>query len=138
MTDIYRAARALFAIPPKRTAEFDALFRAVFLGEVIQAPADGDEDDEVEAFEPGQDTRQIEAKDDQSEVGAEATVAERLSQRSLTEGDHPLQRLRRDAPGALPRRASYRRMRANSGDQIDMRRTLRDAAKCDGNVLRLF
>lgn len=139
MTDIYRAGRALFAIPPERLNEFDAIFRAVFLDQVIQAPADGDEEDDVEAFEPGSETQQIEADEDDSEVGAEAATAERLSQRSLTEGGAAaLQRLLREAPGALPRRTSYRRRQAKSGDRIDMRRTLRDAAKREGEVLRLF
>jgi len=137
MTDIYRAGRALFGVQPERINEFDAIFRAVFLDQVIQAPADGDEDDEVEAFEPGAETQQIEADEDETEIGAEPATAERLSQRSFTEGE-TLRRLLREAPGALPRRTSYRRRRAKSGDRIDMRRTLRDAAKRDGEVLRLF
>ena len=139
MTDIYRAGRALFAIPPERLNEYDAIFRAVFLDQVIQAPADGDEDDEVDAFEPGAKTQQIEADEDESPIGAEPATAERLSQRRLTDGDAlALQRILRDAPGALPRRTSYRRQRAKHGDRIDMRRTLRDAAKREGEVLRLF
>lgn len=139
MTDIYRAGRALFAIQPERLTEFDAIFRAVFLDQVIQAPADGDEDDDVEAFEPGAQSQQIEADEDESEIGAEPANTERLSQRRLTDGSaSALQRLLRDAPGALPRRTSYRRRRAKSGDRIDMRRTLRDAAQRDGEVLTLF
>lgn len=137
MNDIYRAGRALFAIPPERVTEFDAIFRAVFLGQVIQAPADGDEDDDVEAFEPGAETQHIEADEDDSEIGAEAATTERLAQRALTEGG-ALQTLLREAAGALPRRRSYRRQRSKSGDRIDMRRTLRDAAKREGEVLHLF
>ncbi|MFK7752130.1 MAG: VWA domain-containing protein [Sedimentitalea sp.] len=137
MTDIYRAGRALFAIQPERVSEFDALFRAVFLDQVLQAPADGDEDDEVEAFEPGAETQQIEADQDDSEIGAEPASTERLSQRSLSQGD-AMQRLLRELPGALPRRTSYRRRPSKGGDRIDMRRTLRDAAKRDGEVLTLF
>ncbi len=137
MTDIYRAGRALFAIPPERVTEFDSIFRAVFLDQVIQAPADGDEDDDVEAFEPGAETQQIEADEDDSEIGAEAATTERLSQRALTEGA-ALQTLLREAANALPRRTSYRRQRCKSGDRIDMRRTLRDAAKREGEVLHLF
>lgn len=137
MTDIYRAGRALFAIPPERVAEFDALFRAVFLDQVIQAPADGDEEDELEAFEPGAQTQQIEADEDISEVGAEPATSERLSQRSLSEGA-VLRRLMRDAPSALPRRRSYRRKASKRGDRIDMRRTLRDAAKREGEVVKLL
>lgn len=139
MTDIYRAGRALFSIQPERMNEFDAIFRAVFLDQIIQAPSDGDEGNEVEAFEPGAETQQIEADEDQSEIGAEPANVERLSQRTLTEGSaDALRRLLREAPDALPRRTSYRRQRAKSGDRIDMRRTLRDAAKREGEVLRLF
>lgn len=139
MTDIYRAGRALYAIPPERLVEFDALFRAIFLDQVIRAPADGDDDDEVEAFEPSAQSQQVDAADDVSEVGAEPTNVERLGQRTLTEGSaEALARLMRDAPGALPRRMSYRRQNARKGDRINMRRTLREAAKRDGEILQLF
>lgn len=138
MTDIHRAGRALFAIQPERLAEYDALFRAVFLDQIIQAPADGDEDDDVDAVEPGVETRQIEAAQDDGEVGAEATAEERLSQRPLQHGRaEALQRLLRDAPAMLPRRKSGRRGPSKSGDRIDMRRSLREAAKRDGDVLHL-
>lgn len=139
MTDIYRAGRALFAISPERTNEFDALFRAVFLDQVLQAPAEGDEDDEVEAFEPSAQTQQIEVSDDLSEVGTEPTNVERLGQRRLSQGGaEVLARLLREASSELPRRTSYRRRSIKRGDRIDMRRTLRDAAKREGEILRLF
>ncbi|MEL6236858.1 MAG: hypothetical protein AAFR46_20885, partial [Pseudomonadota bacterium] len=51
LTDIYRAARALFAVPPEQVEAFDALFRAFFLGQTVSAPAQGDEGEEVEAHE---------------------------------------------------------------------------------------
>lgn len=139
MTDIYRAGRALFAIQPERIAEFDALFRAVFLDQVIQAPAEGDDDDDVEAFEPSPQSMEIQADDDVDEVGAEPIQAERLGHRTLRDGStDAFARLMRDAPDALPRRMSYRRQNARKGDRINMRRTLREAAKRDGEVLRLF
>ncbi|MEP5762327.1 MAG: VWA domain-containing protein [Litoreibacter sp.] len=137
MVDIYRAGRALFAIQPERTAEFDALFRAIFLDQVIQAPAEGDGDDEVEAFEPSTQSQQFEATEDLVEIGAKPVNSERLSYRELTEGADLL-RLLREAPKALPRRTSYRRRASQKGDRMDMRRILKDAAKRDGEVLRLF
>ena len=137
MTDIYRAGRALFSIPPERLNEYDAIFRAVFLDQVIQAPADGDEDDDVEAYEPGSQTQDIDAQEEHSEIGAEPATTERLSQRALSEG-YAVWRLLREAPDALPRRQSYRRRAVKKGDRIDMRRSLREAAKRDGEVLRLF
>jgi uncharacterized protein with von Willebrand factor type A (vWA) domain len=139
MTDIYRSGRAVYAIVPERVAEYDALFRAVFLDQVIQAPADGDEDDDLEAYEPTGESHEIEAAEDESEIGAEATSLERLGQRTLSRGNEDaVRRLVREAPNALPRRLSYRRRPAKSGTQIDMRRSLRDAAKRDGEALKLF
>ncbi|MEY8099444.1 VWA domain-containing protein [Falsihalocynthiibacter sp. S25ZX9] len=139
MTDIYRSGRALFSIPPERVNEYDAIFRAVFLDQVIQAPADGDEEDDLEAYEPTSESTEIEAADDESEVGAEATTVERLGQRYLGRGsEEAVQRLIREASGALPRRTSYRRQQSKSGDRIDMRRTLRDVAKREGEVFKLF
>lgn len=138
MTDIYRAGRALFAIPTERLAEYDALFRAIFLDQIIQAPADGDDEDELQAYEPGTQTVELEVEEDETEIGAEPTGNERLGQRALREGDgDALRRLLREAPNALPRRVSYRRRAATKGDRIDMRRTLREAARRDGDVMRL-
>lgn len=139
MTDIYRAGRALFSIAPERVNEFDAIFRAVFLDQIIQAPTDGDEDDDLEAYEPTGESTEIEAVEDENEIGAHATNAERMGQRHLSRGsEDAVHRLLREASGSLPRRTSYRRRLSKSGDKIDMRRTLRDAAKRDGEVLKLF
>lgn len=141
MTDIWRAGRALFAVPPERVTEYDAIFRAVFLHQVIEAPETGDEADEsVDAFEPTGDTHDIDVPADDSEVGAEATVVERLSHRSLSDaGDQAaLARLQREAARAVPRRVSYRRRSVRKGDRLDMRRTLRDAARHGGDALTLW
>ena len=120
-------------------AEYDAIFRALFLGHSIQAPAEGEDDDEVEAYEPTGEVQSMDAPEDESDVGAEAVAAERLGQRDLTDGDDAaLVRLRREATRALPRRTSYRRRSVRKGDRLDMRRTLRDAARREGDVLRLW
>ena len=66
MTDIWRAGRALFAIPQERLAEYDAIFRAIFLGHSIQAPVDGDDDEAVDAYEPTGDTQTLGAPDEDS------------------------------------------------------------------------
>ncbi len=139
MTDIWRAGRALFAIPPERMTEYDAIFRAVFLDQVIEAPAEEAEDDSVEAYDPTGETHALEVPDDDSEAGAEATAVERLAQRDLgDQADAALDRLTRDAARALPRRLSYRRHAVAKGDRLDLRRTLREAARRDGDALRLF
>ncbi|MEM7547065.1 MAG: VWA domain-containing protein [Pseudomonadota bacterium] len=139
MTDIWRAGRALFAVPPERLAEYDAIFRAVFLGQLINAPEGSDEDDEVDAYEPTGEVSEIEQPEDDSEIGAEATAAERLGQRMLEDAgaSDALDQLRRDAPTRLPRRLSYRRRAMPRGDRLDMRRILREAARRDGEVQRL-
>ncbi|MEP0963907.1 MAG: VWA domain-containing protein [Roseobacter sp.] len=139
MTDIWRAGRALFSIPQDRLAEYDAIFRAVFLHHVVQTPVDQEDDEDVEAYEPTGDVDNVDVPDDDSEVGAEATGVERLSQRRLVNSeDGALERLKREAARALPRRISYRRRSVRKGDRLDMRRTLRDAARRDGDVLRLW
>lgn len=140
MADIWRAGRGLFAIPQERLAEYDAIFRAVFLDHVIQAPVSAaDDDDKVEAHEPTGDAEAVDAPDDESEVGAEATVVERLGNRDLDDSDDgALNRIKREAPRALPTRKSYRRRSVRKGDRLDMRRTLREAAQRDGDVFRLW
>ncbi|UOM34965.1 VWA domain-containing protein [Acuticoccus sp. I52.16.1] len=137
MSDIHGAALATFAPPPDRRAEFDALYRAHFLGQTIAAQATSDEEPEVvepeegeaEAFEPEEENRS----------GAEATAAEALSGRafaSLAEAE-ALRRFRRAAPAALPRRTSRRLASRRKGDRPDMRRALKDAVRRDGEVVRL-
>lgn len=140
MDDIYQAARAMLAIPRERAAEFDALFRSFFLGQTVAASAaPQDEDDDVEAHEPG--SAEVEVPEDQvgDEVGAEAVRAERLSSRAIarTPDSEALARFARQAPRLLPRRLSYRRASARHGDRLDMRRTLREAVRRDGEVFAL-
>ncbi|MCR8725764.1 vWA domain-containing protein [Frigidibacter sp. ROC022] len=140
MTDIHQAGLALFAVAPERMAEYDALFRAVFLDQVLQAPASGEDEDEVVAHEPTGTNQEIEADEDESEIGAEPSGAERLGQRPLrSEGEaEALTRLAREAPAALPRRLSFRRRAARRGDRMDLRRSLREAVRRDGDVIELL
>ena len=138
--DLHKAGLALFSIPPERREEYDAIFRAVFMDQSIAAPATGDDDDEVEAHEPTGDATDVEVAQDDTPAGDQASLTERLGQRALAAvGEaEALQRFTREAPGRLPRRASYRRRAANTGDALDMRRILRDAARREGEVLRLY
>jgi len=139
ITDIWRAGRALFSVPPERLAEYDAIFRAVFLGQSVALPAEG-EDPSVAAYEPTGTSQDIEIAEDETEAGDRAVTAERLARRSLggDDTDDALLRLTRDGAGALPRRLSYRRQRAKRGSRMDMRRILRDAARRDGEAMQLF
>ena len=67
-------------------------------------------------------------------TGAEAPVARRFGPGGESEA---LRRLGREAACRLPRRRSYRRMQARRGPLVDLRRTLREAARNDSEVLKL-
>jgi len=140
MADIHRAAVACLAPAPERRAEFDALFRAHFLGQTVAADARGDgPDEEVWIGEEADGTVELPEPEEQNEAGAQATGSEVLSRRrfpALGEAE-ALRRFRRAAPGRLPRRRSYRRAPAKAGDAWNMRRTLRQAVRTDGEVMSL-
>ncbi len=137
--DIHKAGLALFAIPPERRAEYDAVFRAIFMGLSAAAPPIGAEDDEFEVHEPSGDAGEAEGDEDDREIGEEASAADRLGYRPLSPGDETraLADFARRAPQRLPKRASYRRRPTKAGDRLDIRRTLRQAARYEGEVLRL-
>ena len=141
MQDINLAARAMLGIPHEREAEFEALFRAFFLGQMVSAPvAARDDDDDVDAYEPtGDDSSEADLDDDETDVGAEAAASEQLSQRRFTERDTDvaLRRFARLASRELPRRTSYRRTPAKRGTRINMHKTMRDAVRRDGEVFTL-
>ncbi|MEM9430092.1 MAG: VWA domain-containing protein [Pseudomonadota bacterium] len=132
ITDVYRAARALFAIPKEREDEFDALFRAHFLGQTVAAEAEGQEDS-VEAREAAGQDETAEMDEAEDRPGDEASVAERLGQRDLASPDAEAKLRRSD----LPTRRSLRHAPAKRGRRIDLHRTLRAAARTDGEALTL-
>jgi len=139
LEDIRRSGIAMMSIPRARWSEYDALFRTLFMGQTMSAPATGDDDDELEAFEPRDGEQEIEVDQRDSEVGDQATRAETLSQREfVTMSDSDiLQRFAREAPKALPRRKSHRRRSSHHGDRLDRRKTLRSAVRRDGEVFDL-
>ncbi len=69
-----------------------------------------------------------------SSARAEALVERRFGSSGPNEA---LRRLAREAPTRLPRRRGHRRMRARRGPWADLRRTLRESARNDGEVMRL-
>ncbi len=140
MEDIRRAASACFAPPPDRIAEFDALFRLVFLGQSVAVPtgSEPENDDETLAFDDRSGTAEPPDPDELREAGADAAVVERLAQRAFAaDRSAVLRRFRRDVADTLPRRLSRRRTPSRHGAQPDMRRALREAARRDGEVMRL-
>ncbi|MEM7299746.1 MAG: VWA domain-containing protein [Pseudomonadota bacterium] len=139
LEDIRRAGLAMLSIPRARWEEYDALFRAFFLDQTTSAPALGDDDDEVEAFDPRDGEQEIAVDQRDSEVGDRATRLETLSQREFLtlSDDEVLRHFAQNARRALPRRKSRRRKPTPQGDRIDQRRTLRQAVQREGEVFDL-
>lgn len=138
--DVRRAAYATFGPSPERTAAFDALFRAHFLGEVGQFVEAGEEHDEdVRTHDDDQGVQDSPLADVVNETGEAATAAEVLAARRFGLGDEneALRRFARAAPERLPRRRGYRRIAARRGGGLDLRRVLKQAAQHDGEVFRL-
>lgn len=137
MADIHAAARATLAPVPERFEEFDALFRAHFLGQSIAARAEMVPDER--AFEPEEGAAELIEPEEETESGAEASGAEALAGRAfaeLPEAD-ALRRFRREAAAGLPRRRS-RRMRAHhAGRRPFLRQALKEAVRRDGEVFSL-
>ncbi len=139
MGDIHAAGLAMLAIPRERQAEYDTLFRAYFMGQAVTAPTNGEADEEVPVHEPSGGAREVEAEEDESQIGAEAVKGERLSLRQFAELDEDavLKAFRKQAPANLPRRRSYRRAPSKHGDRLDIRQTLREAVRRDGEAFTL-
>ncbi|MCV6592673.1 MAG: VWA domain-containing protein [Silicimonas sp.] len=136
MGDIRRAGLAMMAIPKEREEEFDALFRAFFLG-LTATGAVETEEEPVPAHEPTGAEADGEEIDPESPPGEEAATLERLSRRGFGVGEDALTAFQREARSRLPRRRSYRFQSDPRGRLLDMRRTLRDAARRDGEVFTL-
>lgn len=137
LSDVHRAARAVFGPLPERAEAFDALFRAHFLGQTLAAPASTP--DEERAFEPEDGSADLLEATEENESGADATAAEALAGRSfgaLDDGE-ALRRFRRAAPDALPRRTSRRLKVGRIGHRPHLRRALREAVRRDGELLTL-
>ena len=138
MADIHAAALATLAPSPDRRDDFDALYRAHFLGQTLQG-ATQSEADEERAYEPQDDGGEAIEPEEENEAGAEATDAEALGGRAFASrsADAALRRFMREAPQKLPRRRSRRLGARRSGERPDLRRAMREAVRRDGEVLRL-
>jgi uncharacterized protein len=137
--DIRRAGLATLAPPPERRAVYDMLFRIHFLGgEEVRGP-EGEDDEVVRLQDEGHGDEEPPLADEANESGAMAVRAEALVERRFGPGmqSDALRRLAREAPTRLPRRRGHRRMRARRGPWADLRRTLRESVRNDGEVMRL-
>jgi uncharacterized protein with von Willebrand factor type A (vWA) domain len=139
MEDIRRAGLATLAPPPERRATYDMLFRLHFLGEEALEGAPESEEEIVRLQEEGTGDDEPELADESNESGEAAVRAEALVERRFGRSaeSSPVRRLAREAPRRMPRKRSHRRMRARRGAWPDLRRTLRDSARNDGEVLHL-
>lgn len=131
MEHIRRAAIATLAPTIERTGAFDALFRAVFFGEAKVATGAG-EDEEETVVKDGSGGTGGEVLLRREKGGAHASAIERLAAREFAEADDGLKKFRRRLPEALPRRRAFRHLAARSG-AVDLRRSLRDIVRADGD-----
>jgi uncharacterized protein with von Willebrand factor type A (vWA) domain len=137
--DIRQAGLATLAPPPERRAVYDMLFRIHFLGgEEVRGP-EGEDDEVVRLQEEGRGDEEPPLADEANESGAMAVRAEALVERRFGQDvqSDALRRLAREAPTHLPRRRGHRRIRARRGPWADLRRTLRESVRNDGEVMRL-
>jgi uncharacterized protein with von Willebrand factor type A (vWA) domain len=147
--DVRQAGLATLAPPPERRAAYDLLFRLHFLGgeeirgdEGEDGDEDEDEDEDEEVMrlqEEGRGDEEPPLADEANASGEMALRAEALAERRFGPSgpSDALRRLAREAPSRLPRRRGHRRMRARRGPWADLRRTLRESARNDGEVMRL-
>lgn len=134
MEHIHRAAIATLAPSIDRMGDFEALFLAVFYGEAQMAGLRrADEDETVINARGGSDPRG-EALLEQEQGGAKASSFERLSTRDFEQADVSLATFQRHLPDALPRRRAFRHLRVHSNGAIDLRRSLREIVRTDGDL----
>jgi uncharacterized protein with von Willebrand factor type A (vWA) domain len=135
--DIRRAGLATLAPPPERHAAYHALFDIHFLGAEGQDLPEGEEGDVVRVQEDRRGADEPISAEESNESGQAATRAEALVERRFgpKETGEALRRLAREGP--RPKRMSYRRSRARRGAVVDLRRTLRDATRNDGEIIKL-
>jgi len=138
-SDIRQAGLATLAPPPERRAAYDMLFRIHFLGGEGVPGAEGEDEEVVRLQEEGRGDEEPPLADDANVSGEMAVRAEALAERRFGPSgpSDALRRLAREAPTRLPRRRGHRRMRARRGPWADLRRTLRESVRNDGEVMRL-
>jgi uncharacterized protein with von Willebrand factor type A (vWA) domain len=134
MEDVRQAAIATLAPHPDRRGEFEALFRAFFHGE-SGAPVGGENDEDETHVKDDGGVREEQVEIVRLEEGGELSVAtEQLSHRTFRTDADTLARFRRDVAAALPQRHSFRTIRTPSRGTLDLRRSLREIVRADGDV----
>jgi uncharacterized protein len=136
---IRRAGLSTLAPPPERRVTYDRLFDLHFRGHEAVESAEGEDEDVVRLQEEGRGADEPPLADEVNESGLAAARTEALVERRFADSTNSdaLRRLMREASKRLPRRRGHRRMRARRGPFADLRRTLRESVRNDGEVLRL-
>jgi uncharacterized protein len=136
---IRRAGLATLAPPPERRTTYDRLFDIHFRGSEAIERAEGEDEEIVRLQEEGHGDDEPPLADEANESGLAAARAEAIVERRFAQAstNDALRRLQRQAPARLPRRRGHRRRRARRGPFADLRRTLRESVRNDGEVLRL-
>ena len=137
MDHIHDAAFATLAPPPERRNEFELLFRTHFYADVM-APFVGGDDDQTEVKNSGgkQETKLSVLLESKS--GPQATDAEHLTERNFKSySDYAFRRFRHMLPDALPTRKSFRTVSALPRRRVDLRQSLREIVRTDGDLPRL-
>jgi hypothetical protein len=139
LEQIRQAGIATLAPPPERRATYDRLFDIHFRGSEAIERAEGEDEETVRLQDEGRGEDEPPLSDEANESGLAAARAEALVERRFAHEstNDALRRLSREAPRRLPRRRGHRRMRARRGPFADLRRTLRESVRSDGEVLRL-
>ena len=133
------AGLATLAPPPERRPTYDRLFDIHFRGSEAIERAEGEDEETVRLQEEGRGEDEPPLADEANESGLAAARGEALVERRFAQAStsDALRRLSREAPARLPRRRGHRRRRARRGPVPDLRRTLRESVRNDGEVLRL-
>jgi uncharacterized protein with von Willebrand factor type A (vWA) domain len=136
---IRKAGLATLAPPPERRATYNRLFDIHFRGVDEVERAEGGEEEIVRLQEEGRGDQEALPADEANESGFLATRAEMLVERRFGQGltSDAARRLSREAPYRLPLRKGYRKRRARRGPWADLRRTLRETLRNDGEILHL-
>jgi hypothetical protein len=141
LESIRQAGLATLAPPRERRATYDRLFDLHFCGSeaVERAEGEGQDEEIMRLQEEGRGDQELLLTDEGSESGLAAARAEALVQRRFadTSASAALRGLRREAHRRLPRRRGHRRTRARRGPVADLRRTLRETVRNDGETLHL-
>lgn len=137
--DIRQAGLATLAPPPERRAVYDMLFRIHFLGGEELPRLEGEDEEVLRLQEEGKGEDDPPLAEESNESGLVAARSESLVERRFDRGatNDALRRLQREAPARLPRRRGHRRLRSRRGPFADLRRTLRETLRNDGEVMRI-